>query len=124
MEMAVQDHILSDSTTCIKLDLHLKDSRGNPARATTSAIYEHNNDFSAGSEIITTLSDSLRSVDSEVEHRKSFPSLSSLSDPKTAIKEELKKLKRKSNIVFIIFQFSLESAVLLFEKAKQMGMME
>ncbi|KAL5558846.1 hypothetical protein UlMin_035057 [Ulmus minor] len=204
MEMARDD---ISRSTCAKLDLHLKDSQANPARAAASAIdlirskqvevvvgtltlqeaalvsetyrkfpfvsltsaaislelnpfqsttffqmandvvfqtqciaaivgyfqwrkvtaiHEHNNGFSSsmGSGIITLLSDSLRSVNSEIENHKAFPSLSSLSNPQTAIEEELKLLKSKSNRVFIVLQFSYESALLLFKKAKQMGMME
>ncbi|PON94195.1 Ionotropic glutamate receptor, metazoa [Trema orientale] len=79
--------------------------------------------FSDGSGIITLLSDSLRLINSEIEHHKAIPSLSSLSDPKKAIKTELKKLERKSNRVFILLQFSFDSAMLLFETAKQMDMM-
>ncbi|KAL5558849.1 hypothetical protein UlMin_035060 [Ulmus minor] len=204
MEMALED---ISGSTCAKLDLHLKDSQANPARAAASAIdlirskqvevlvgtltlqeaalvpetyskfpfvsltsaaislelnpfqsttffqmandvvfqtqciaaivgyfqwrkvtaiHEHNNGFSSymGSGIITLLSDSLRSVNSEIENHKAFPSLSSVSNPQTAIEEELKLLKSKSNRVFIVLQFSYESALLLFKKAKQMGMME
>ena len=37
IEMAVQHHIfINNSPTCTALDLHLQDSRGNPARATAS----------------------------------------------------------------------------------------
>ncbi|PON65079.1 Ionotropic glutamate receptor [Parasponia andersonii] len=88
-----------------------------------TAIYEHSIGFSDGSGIITQLSDSLRLVNSEIEHHEAFPSLSSQSDPKGALKRELRKLERKSNRVFIVLQFSLNSAMLLFETAKQMGMM-
>ena len=38
IEMAVQDHVFIDSSSssfCAKLDLIIKDSQGNPARATT-----------------------------------------------------------------------------------------
>lgn len=85
-----------------------------------TAIYEDNGLFST----ITHLSDSLRVVNSEIEHHVDFPSLSSLSDPKTIIEEELRRLRSKSNRVFIVVQFRFESAILLFEKARQMGMME
>ncbi|KAL5558844.1 hypothetical protein UlMin_035055 [Ulmus minor] len=85
-----------------------------------TAIYEHNSDFSTGPGIITLLSDSLRSVNSEIEHHRAFPSLS---NHQTAIEEELKRLKSKSNRVFIVLQFSFQSSILLFKKAKQMGMM-
>lgn len=90
-----------------------------------TAIYEQNGLYSIDtSRTITLLSDSLRVVNSEIEHHAAFPSLSSLSDPKTAVEEELKKLRSKSNRVFIVTQFSFQSTITLFEKAKQMGMME
>ncbi|KAK9270053.1 hypothetical protein L1049_025626 [Liquidambar formosana] len=47
-----------------------------------TAIYEHSNGFSTDSGLITLLTDSLRVVNSEIEHHSSFPTLSSLSDPK------------------------------------------
>ncbi|KAK6256583.1 hypothetical protein QUC31_000042 [Theobroma cacao] len=89
-----------------------------------TAIYEDNNDFSSDSGLITLLSYSLRVVGSEIEHHVAFPPLSSLSDQNGAIEEELRKLRSKSNRVFIVVQSSLRFAVLLFEKAKQMAMME
>ncbi|OMO78932.1 Extracellular ligand-binding receptor [Corchorus capsularis] len=89
-----------------------------------TAIYEHNNEFLTDSGLITLLSDSLRAVSSEVEHHLAFPPLASLSDQNATIEEELRKLKSKSNRVFIVIQSSLQFAVLLFEKAKEMGMME
>ncbi|KAH0988489.1 hypothetical protein GBA52_015666 [Prunus armeniaca] len=90
-----------------------------------TAIYEHKNELSSASAImISILSDSLRLVNSEIEHYRAFPSLSSLSDPDGFVDKELKKLRSKSNRVFIVMQFSLQSAVLLFEKAKQLGMMD
>jgi hypothetical protein len=89
-----------------------------------TAIYENNNGFSTELPTLTLLSDSLRAVDSGIEYHSTFPSLSSLqSDPKATIEEELKKLRSKSNRVFIVVQCSLELIVLLFEKANQMGMM-
>ncbi|OMO74759.1 Ionotropic glutamate receptor [Corchorus olitorius] len=89
-----------------------------------TAIYEHSNEFSTDSGLITLLSDSLRAVGSDVEHHLAFPPLESLSDQTATIEEELRKLESKSNRVFIVIQSSLQLAVLLFEKAKQMGMME
>ena len=89
-----------------------------------TAIYENNNGFSTELPTLTLLSDSLRAVDSGIEYHSTFPSLSSLkSYPKATIEEELKKLRSKSNRVFIVVQCSLELIVLLFEKANQMGMM-
>jgi hypothetical protein len=91
-----------------------------------TTIYENNNGrFSTELGTLNLLSDSLRAVGSEIEQHSTLPSLSSLSsDPKLAIEEELKKLRSKSNRVFVVLLSSLESAILLFEKANQMGMME
>ncbi|KAI5354468.1 hypothetical protein L3X38_007363 [Prunus dulcis] len=180
MEMAIQD--LSKSI-CARVDLHLKDSQGNSARATAAAISllsskqvvaiigtptmqeaallsEIENSFpiicltstatSPPSEslqrpisiqianniafhmqcvaalvgIITLLSDSLRLVNSDIEHHQAFPFLPSVSHPEALVEEELKKLRSKSNRVFIVMQFSLQSAVIFFEKAKLLGMMD
>jgi hypothetical protein len=85
-----------------------------------TTIYENNN---LGT--LTLLSDSLQAVGSKIEHHSTLPSLSSLSsDPKPAIEGELKKLRSKSNRVFVVVLSSLELAILLFQKANQMGMME
>ncbi|KAG7941464.1 hypothetical protein I3843_16G044700 [Carya illinoinensis] len=92
-----------------------------------TTIYENtnnNNGFSAELETLTLLSDSLRPVDSAIEYHSTLPSLSSLPDQKAAIEKELMKLRSLSNRVFILLRSSLESAILLFEKANQMGMME
>jgi hypothetical protein len=90
-----------------------------------TTIYENNNGFSTELGTLSLLSDFLRAVGSGIEHHSTLPSLSShLLDPKATIEEELKRLRRKSNRVFIIVQCSLELAILLFEKANQMGMME
>ena len=86
-----------------------------------TTIYENNNDYSTELATLTILSDSLREVDSGIEHHSTFPSLS---DPKATIEKELKKLRSKSNRVFIVVQSPLEFATLLFENANQMDMME
>lgn len=88
------------------------------------AIYELNNGFPSDSGILFGLSYSLRLVGSEIDNHLAFPSLSTLSDPKFTIENELSKLKRKSNRVFLIVQSSLELANMLCEQAKQMGLME
>ncbi|KAH7567428.1 hypothetical protein JRO89_XS07G0071800 [Xanthoceras sorbifolium] len=87
-------------------------------------VIVENNDFSVYSGLVTFLSDSLREVNSEVEQHLAFPSLTSLPNPETTIKEELKKLMGRSNRVFVLLHCSLELAILIFDKAKQMGMME
>ncbi|KAK1555029.1 hypothetical protein Q3G72_020856 [Acer saccharum] len=89
-----------------------------------TAIYENIKDFSADSGLVTLLSDSLRIVNSEVKHHLAFLPLTSLSKPEAAIEEELKKLMTKSNRVLVLLHCSLELAILIFDKAKQMGMIE
>jgi len=87
-------------------------------------IYELNNDFSSDPGILLSLSYSLRLVGSEIDDHLAFPSLSTLSNPEYTIEEELNKLKRKSNRVFLIVHSSLEFANILCEKANQIGLME
>ncbi|KAF7830620.1 glutamate receptor 2.7-like [Senna tora] len=89
-----------------------------------TAIYEHNHGFFSNSDILTHLSYYLRSVHSEIDHHVAFPSLTSLLDPKATIEAELTRLKNKSNRVFLVIQSSLEFSILLFERAKDMGLME
>ncbi|KAI3465350.1 hypothetical protein Pfo_022013 [Paulownia fortunei] len=87
-------------------------------------IHEQGNSFSDDSGLFTHLSDSLRAVDSSVEHHIAFPRVSSLLDPKAFIEEELKKLRSKNVRIFVVAQSSVDFAVILFEKAKGLGMME
>ncbi|KAJ8772836.1 hypothetical protein K2173_028013 [Erythroxylum novogranatense] len=75
-----------------------------------TAVYEHDNGLSSDSGII--------------EYHLAFPSLSSLTNPESVIELQLNKLKSRSNRVFIIVKSSLKLAIMMFEKAKQMGMME
>ncbi|KAI4308630.1 hypothetical protein L6164_031686 [Bauhinia variegata] len=89
-----------------------------------TAIYEQNDGFTSNSSILTYLSNNLWDVNSEIDEHVAFPSLASLSDPKATIEQKLKSLQKKSNRVFLIVQSSLEFAVMLFEKANQMGMIE
>lgn len=88
-----------------------------------TAIYEEKSSYSHDLSIFTLLSDVLRQIGAELEHYSVFPVLSSLSEPKTIIQQELKKLIDKESRVFIVIQVSLPFAVLLFEQAKQMGIM-
>ncbi|KAL5068309.1 hypothetical protein RYX36_019196, partial [Vicia faba] len=53
-----------------------------------------------------------------------FPSISTLSNPKTTIENELNKLGKKSNRVYLIVHSSLELANMLCEKEKKIGLME
>ncbi|WJX81233.1 hypothetical protein P8452_64144 [Trifolium repens] len=88
-------------------------------------IYElNNNDFSSDPGILFSLSYSLKLVGSEIINHLAFPSLSTLSNPKSTIENELNKLKKETNRVFLIIHSSLELANMLFEKAKQIRLME
>ncbi|PIA30588.1 hypothetical protein AQUCO_05500121v1 [Aquilegia coerulea] len=87
------------------------------------AIYEDSNTYFIDSGIITLLSDSLRDVGSEIEHHLAFPPFSSLLHPKRVIKRQLEKLKSKQCRVFVVVQSSLQLALLLFQQAKELGMM-
>ncbi|CAK8541139.1 unnamed protein product [Lathyrus sativus] len=89
-----------------------------------TVIYELNNDFSSDPGMLLSLSYSLKLVGSDIDNHLGFPSLSTLSDPKTRIENELNKLKKKRNRVYLIVHSSLELANMLCEKAKQIGLME
>ncbi|KAK4428986.1 Glutamate receptor 2.7 [Sesamum alatum] len=86
-------------------------------------IYEQESSFSEDSGLFTLLSGSLGAVDSSIEHRLAFPRVSSMLDPKAFIEEELKKLRSRSVRIFVVAPSSLDFAVILFEKAKGLGMM-
>ncbi|KAB5526691.1 hypothetical protein DKX38_020538 [Salix brachista] len=89
-----------------------------------TVIYESKNGFSAYSGILTLLSDTLKTVNTEIEHHSTFPPMSSLSNPGAFIEQELIDMRRRSNRVFVVVMSSLKMAVLLFSKAKRLGMME
>ncbi|KAK8646601.1 hypothetical protein V6N13_120381 [Hibiscus sabdariffa] len=89
-----------------------------------TVIYEDNNGFTTDSGLITLLSDSLRVVGSEIDDHLAFLTQSSASQQDGVIEQELRKLRSKSNRVFIVAHSSIEFTVSLFEKAKQLGMME
>ncbi|KAL5715903.1 hypothetical protein ACHQM5_017663 [Ranunculus cassubicifolius] len=88
------------------------------------AIYEDNSSYSIDSGLITLLSDSLRDVGSEIESHVAFSPLASLLNPQSVIRKALEKLKSKQCRVFVVVQSSLQLTRLLFQEAKQMGMME
>ncbi|XP_021776347.1 glutamate receptor 2.5-like [Chenopodium quinoa] len=89
-----------------------------------TVIYERSNTFSLDSDIISVLSDSLKSVDSTVEQHLAFPPINSLFDPEVAIEQEFRKLSTRRNRVFVVLQSSLQLATCVFQKAHQMGMLE
>ncbi|KAE8715490.1 hypothetical protein F3Y22_tig00110163pilonHSYRG00036 [Hibiscus syriacus] len=61
---------------------------------------------------------------SEIDDHTAFPPQSSVSEQDDTIRRWLRKRRSKSNRVFILAQSSIEFAISLFEKAKQIGMME
>ncbi|KAJ6419888.1 hypothetical protein OIU84_029915 [Salix udensis] len=87
------------------------------------AIYEDRSSYSNDLGIITLLSNSLRVSGVELEHYSMFPALSFLTDQDTTIQRELNILRSKQSRVFVLLQSSLTLTTLLFEKAKEMGMM-
>ncbi|XP_055835599.1 glutamate receptor 2.9-like [Solanum dulcamara] len=88
------------------------------------ALYELSNSFSyMDFALITHLSDSLKVVDSSIEYQLAFPPLFSVSNAKSFIQEELKKLRIKNVKVFVVAQCSLQFGLVLFEMATEMGMM-
>ncbi|KAI7743773.1 hypothetical protein M8C21_005718, partial [Ambrosia artemisiifolia] len=87
-------------------------------------IYEDHSTFSTSPGLLTLLSDALQVVESTIERPLVFPPLHSLSNPSSYITKELKKLRKKENRVFILLKSSVRSCILLFKKAKQLGMME
>ncbi|KAJ6400050.1 hypothetical protein OIU84_015661 [Salix udensis] len=89
-----------------------------------TVIHESKNGFSAYSGILTLLSDTLKTVNTEIEHHSTFPPMPSLSNPGAFIEQELIDMRSRSNRVFVVVMSSLEMAVLLFAKAKRLGMME
>ncbi|GAU33307.1 hypothetical protein TSUD_165720 [Trifolium subterraneum] len=109
MEIAVEE--FNNHLSSSKLDLQIKDSHGNSAQVIASGI-------------LLSLSYSLKLVGSVIDNHLAFPSLSTLSNPKSTIENELNKLKKETNRVFLIVHSSLELANMLFEKAKQIGLME
>ncbi|KAF5202643.1 Glutamate receptor [Thalictrum thalictroides] len=87
------------------------------------AIYEDGG-YNTDSGRHTLLSDNLQAVGSVIEHWLAFPPLSTLSDPKAYIQEELLKLSSsKQSRVFIIVGSSLELATHILTGAKHIGLM-
>ncbi|KAF9618747.1 hypothetical protein IFM89_002442 [Coptis chinensis] len=86
-------------------------------------IYEDDGYGTTCSGTLTLLSDALKAVGAEIEHSAAFPPLSSLSDPKSFIREELEKLYDKQSRVFIIVGSSLELATQIITQAKESGLM-
>ncbi|CAN4122671.1 unnamed protein product [Withania somnifera] len=89
------------------------------------ALYEISNSFSnVDFGLITHLSDSLKNVGSSIEYHLAFPPLSSMSNSKSFIQEELLKLRTKNVKVFVVAQCSLHFGLVLFGMATEMGMMK
>uniref|UniRef100_A0A0A0LL99 Ionotropic glutamate receptor C-terminal domain-containing protein n=1 Tax=Cucumis sativus TaxID=3659 RepID=A0A0A0LL99_CUCSA len=84
-------------------------------------IYDNTDDMSFNMEALTLLSNQLGDFNIEIDQISSFSS----SYSESMIEEKLKSLVgRERNQVFILVQFSIELAKLLFHKANKMNMME
>ncbi|CAA2982022.1 glutamate receptor -like [Olea europaea subsp. europaea] len=86
-------------------------------------IHEDNNYFpNSGS--YTMLSKALEKVSASIEYDLILPTFHSLSDPKTYIRQEVRKLRKKQSRVFIVHQSSLPLATHLLREAKDLGLMD
>ncbi|XP_034672536.1 glutamate receptor 2.5-like [Vitis riparia] len=76
--------------------------------------------YGGNAEMLTLLSEALQRVGSEIEYHLSLPPISSLSDPRGAVPQELLKLLSTQSRVFIVLQSSLPMATHLFQEAGRM----
>lgn len=73
--------------------------------------------------MLAPLSEALRNSSSQIEYTVILPPISSLSDPKEAIHDELMKLLSIQSRVFIVLKSSALMATHLFQEARRMGFM-
>ncbi|KAJ9690590.1 hypothetical protein PVL29_012974 [Vitis rotundifolia] len=85
-------------------------------------IYE-DDAYGGNAEMLTILSEALQGVGSEIEDHLPLPPISSLSDPRGAVHQELLKLLSTQSRVFIVLQSSLPMATHLFQEARRMDFM-
>ncbi|KAL5712320.1 hypothetical protein ACHQM5_014507 [Ranunculus cassubicifolius] len=86
-------------------------------------VISEDDGYSTDSGALTLLTNALEEVGSEIEQWLAFPPFSTLSNPKTFIAEELKKLGNDQSRVFIMVQTSLELSIQVFNQAKHVGLM-
>ncbi|CAN4078844.1 unnamed protein product [Withania somnifera] len=84
-------------------------------------IYE--DDTYSDSSMLAVLTETLRGHGAEIEHQVIIPQLSSLSDPREVVRQEVVKLLRKQSRVFIVLRSSVSTASYLFKEAKEIGLM-
>lgn len=87
------------------------------------AIYE-DNPYSNDYGMLTLLSDALEKVNSKIEYQLVLPPVTSLSDPKGVVLDELLKLLPQKSHVFVVLQASLPMVNHLFREAKKIGLLE
>ncbi|KAJ4976396.1 hypothetical protein NE237_001502 [Protea cynaroides] len=85
-------------------------------------IYEDDT-YGTNSRMVILLSDALQNSGIHVEYQMAFAPISSISDPKDAIREELGKINSKQSRVFILVQPSESFAAHLFIEASKKGLM-
>ncbi|TKY71791.1 Glutamate receptor 2.7 [Spatholobus suberectus] len=84
------------------------------------AIYE-DNPYSGDSGMLSLFSEALQKGNAQIESRLVLPPLTSLSDPKAVVLDELLKLLPLSSRVFVVLKASFPMVTHLFREAKKIG---
>ena len=86
------------------------------------AIYEDET-YSSDSGLLGLLSEALQKVNSQIEDKLVLPPITSLSDPKGFVLNELLKLLNVKSRVFVVLQASSPMVTHLFREAKKVGLL-